>query len=152
MKRILGLGTVLVLTALVSTVATACGEASSSVSSGASATAAPTETSTPTATTPPGETPTSTSTPELTATASLDDIVAQGRELYEKTAGGTGCAICHGIDAKGNLTIGAPDNRGADEQLIWDALGRVQNMAYIRLSNDEVKALSAYLKFLATQP
>lgn len=73
-------------------------------------------------------------------------------ELYEKTAGGTGCAICHGVDAKGNQVIGAPNNRGADEQLIWDALGRVPNMAYIRLSNDEVKALSAYLKFLATQP
>ena len=105
---------------------------------------------TPTATAVPRRTPTPTTEP--TPESSGDDLVQQGKVLFESGAGGTGCAICHGMDAKGNQVIGAPDNRGSTPDQIYDALDRVPNMAYITLTSDEAKAISAYLQFLATQP
>jgi cytochrome c553 len=40
---------------------------------------------------------------------------ALGRTIFEKTAGGVGCAACHGMNANGGAQFNAPDIRGADE-------------------------------------
>jgi len=92
--------------------------------------------------------------PAAAPKAGGDPLLAQGKELFEKTAGGVGCASCHGMDGKGNgpAGVGAPANRGADENLIREKLGTVELMASVKLTDAEIKAVAAYLKFLATQP
>jgi mono/diheme cytochrome c family protein len=140
------------MASLIATTALACGDSDDGDTAVASETpvVAPTSGIVPTSTPLPRRTPTPLPVP--TAAPSLNQIVADGKLLFEKDAGGTGCAICHGQDAKGDTIIGAPDNRGASADQIWDALDRVANMAYITLDTDEAKAISAYLQFLATQP
>lgn len=100
-------------------------------------------------------------TPTPTAVASLQgsppasaDLLAKGKLIFEKTAGGVGCAYCHGLDGKGQGTSGvaAPDNRGATEAQVRDALLRVTMMSFIKLGDEEIKALVAYLQYLAKQP
>ncbi len=85
--------------------------------------------------------------------AGLDDaLLAQGQALFEKDAGGVGCASCHGMDGKGNESIGAPDIQGRTEAQIRSALSGVDMMTIVKVKPDEVKALAAYLKHLSTQP
>lgn len=85
--------------------------------------------------------------------ASLDDeLLAQGQLLFEKTAGGVGCASCHGMDARGNESIGAPDIQGRTTAQIRTALSGVQMMSTVKVKPDEIKAIEAYLKHLSTQP
>ena len=69
--------------------------------------------------------------------------------LYQRTAGGAGCQACHGADAKGgNL---GPNIRGKSAEDIQRALTSDQ-MSFINLTNEEIEALAAYLKYLASQP
>ena len=48
-----------------------------------------------------------------------------GQMLFEKAAGGVGCAMCHGLNARGGAQFNAPDIRGATEigsgrrSLVW---------------------------------
>jgi mono/diheme cytochrome c family protein len=86
------------------------------------------------------------------STGSLDEQIAAGKILFEKTAGGVGCALCHGIDGKGDPVYAAPSNRGATADQILDAIETRPQMAFLVLSNDEVQAVAAYLKVLAEQP
>ena len=150
----------LIATAIIIVAAMACGSATSSASSDP----APTPTLAPLPTAASGAL-SGTATPEpaqvatpvlVTAPAtegpSDEELIAQGKEIFEKTAGGVGCALCHGLDARGDPSQGAPDNRGASADTIFAALASRPQMSFITLTNDEVDAVAAYLAFLATQP
>ncbi len=95
-----------------------------------------------------GTAPPSTSATTSTASNGSDDLLAQGKLIFEKTAGGVGCAACHGLDGKGGS---APYNRGASESRFREVLAG-SAMNFIKLSDQEIKAVLAYLQWLATQP
>ena len=110
---------------------------------------------TPTPTTAPA-TPGATATPVVTPPTPTPDgvddhLIAMGMDVYDKTAGGVGCAYCHLPDASGNLELGSPDIRGATEDQIWDALETRALMTFITLTDEEVTAVAAYLSTLAEQ-
>lgn len=78
------------------------------------------------------------------------DLLEKGKLLYEKTAGGVGCASCHGLDGKGG---GAPYIQGASKAQLRQALaGGAQAMTFIKLNDAEVDAVVAYLEYLSQQP
>lgn len=123
---------------------------------------------TPTPTTPVGaDLPTATPvTPVPTPTATVKgtvptatpdepdggvDLLAMGQDLFDKTAGGLGCAYCHGADALGDPVLGSPDIRGVTEDQIWDALETRAQMTFITMSAEEVKAVSAYLGTISNE-
>ena len=84
------------------------------------------------------------------------DLLAQGKVIFEETAGGVGCAWCHGLDGKGNgpSGVGAPANRGKSKDLFEAALagGETEAMTFIKLTKAEKTAVLAYLQFLDTLP
>lgn len=84
------------------------------------------------------------------AGTSNSDILVKGKLIFEKTAGGVGCASCHGLDGKGGLPgVGAPDIRGASEAKVRGALaGGVPLMTFIKLGEEEKAAVVAYLQEL----
>ena len=101
----------------------------------------------------PTEAPAAAEAQPAAGLASLDDaLLAQGQILFEKDAGGAGCASCHGMDARGNETIGAPNIQGRTDAQIRSALTGVDMMTPLKVKPDEIKALAAYLKHLSTQP
>jgi mono/diheme cytochrome c family protein len=77
---------------------------------------------------------------------------AVGRTMFEKTAGGVGCAACHGMDGKGGAQFNAPDIRGADEMRVRAALAGVAVMSRIALNDAEIAAVVAHLQELNKQP
>ena len=77
--------------------------------------------------------------------AGMSDQVAQGQEIFLKTAGGVGCASCHGVDALGMI---GPNIRGRTASQITGALGRVEAMAFIKLTSEQIEAVAAYLATL----
>lgn len=79
------------------------------------------------------------------AAPSLGPEAAAGKVIYEETAGGVGCAMCHGDDASGDI---APDIRGADPVLIFEQMQANQQMTFIDLSEEEVQQVSLYLRYL----
>jgi len=70
--------------------------------------------------------------------------------LFEKAAGGVGCAACHGHFALGDLQI-APNVRGVDEDRIRGALEGAEEMEFLIpvLTNDDIASLAQYLQYLA---
>ena len=80
------------------------------------------------------------------------NVLALGRTIFEKTAGGVGCAACHGMDARGGAQFKAPDIRGADEMRVRAALAGVTVMSRITLSDAEIAAVLAHLQELNKQP
>ena len=74
--------------------------------------------------------------------------LAQGSDIFERTAGGVGCAFCHGMDATGDETLGAPDIRGASEDRVRAALVGVVMMSEIELTDAEIAAVVAHLQTL----
>jgi mono/diheme cytochrome c family protein len=78
--------------------------------------------------------------------------LALGRTIFEKTAGGVGCAACHGIGARGGAQLNAPDIRGADEMRVRAALAGVAAMSRIMLNDAEIAAVVAHLQELNKQP
>ena len=77
---------------------------------------------------------------------------ALGQTIFEKTAGGVGCAACHGMNARGGGQLGAPDIRGADEMRVRAALAGVALMSGIKLNDVEIAAVVAHLQELNKQP
>jgi mono/diheme cytochrome c family protein len=90
--------------------------------------------------------------PKPAAAAAGGNVLALGRMVFEKTAGGVGCASCHGMDAKGGVQSKAPDIRGADEMRIRAALAGVTVMSRIMLNDAEIAAVVAHLQELNKQP
>ena len=74
----------------------------------------------------------------------------KGEEIYQKTAGGIGCKTCHGTDGKG-IPNTAPDIREASAEDIRRSLGG-DAMNFIFLTEEELEAVAAYLKYLGSQP
>ena len=110
-------------------------------------------------TTPAAAAPKAAASTALSAAApgagvAASDELARGREIFTKTAGGVGCAFCHGADGKGNgpSGVGAPPNRGLDEERVRTALKNVEMMRIVKLNDDEIKAVVAYLAYLGKQP
>jgi len=99
-------------------------------------------------TTAPGAT--TTTAAATTTTAGNDDaaLVAEGEQIFLKTAGGVGCAYCHGADGTGNPEFAAPDIRGKDYLAVSDALITRAQMSFISLSDHEIRAVVAYLATL----
>jgi len=78
-----------------------------------------------------------------------DPLLAQGKLIFEETAGGVGCAACHGLDATGDLDAGGPFIQGASKAQLDAALdGGVPDMDFIKLNRQEEKAVLAYLQHL----
>ncbi len=77
------------------------------------------------------------------------DLVAQGEEIFQVTAGGVGCQFCHMSDATGLV---GPDIRGKTAKDITDAIGGgAPDMAFLQsLTEDEIAAVAAYLATLAS--
>lgn len=75
-------------------------------------------------------------------------LIEKGREVF-LTAGGVGCAACHGRYAEGDVGIG-PNNRGMNEAKIRAALASVLPMKILReeLSDAEIKEVAAYVEWL----
>ena len=80
------------------------------------------------------------------------ELINQGKILFETTAGGVGCALCHGLDGMGKPELATPKNRGATAEMIWNAIDTRAQMTFLVLSNDEVRAIAAYLQELDSQP
>ncbi len=85
-------------------------------------------------------------TTTTTAGAIEDPVLALGREIFEVTAGGTGCAECHGLDGLG--TSDADAVAGASKSAIREALDEERDMADIDLSEEELEAVFQYLQTL----
>lgn len=93
-----------------------------------------------------------TETAEQTPSRTFDpELVAIGREVFEVTAGGVGCASCHGHFALGDIGIG-PDLRGSDEERIRGGLEAVEVMEFLvtQLTDADIKALAEFLGYLGT--
>ena len=163
---------------------TACSDSDDTSSPTSTSIAAPTNTAVvvveqPTATNVPE--PTATPVPEPTATIAPveptevpvgsgdlefedptgqfdQELLAIGKEVFDVTAGGLGCAFCHGLDGKGNgpAGIGAPANRGMDKSKFDAAIsdGESGAMEFLdgQLTSSEEKAVIEYLGWLGTQP
>ena len=86
------------------------------------------------------------------AAAAGGNRFALGREIFEKTAGGIGCAACHGMNGRGGVQFNAPDIRGADEMRVRAALAGVAFMSRIMLTDAEIAAVVAHLQELNKQP
>ncbi|NOT27880.1 MAG: cytochrome c [Acidobacteria bacterium] len=80
------------------------------------------------------------------APAAAANPLALGRESFEKTAGGVGCAFCHGMGGRGGAQFNAPDVRGADEARVRSALAGVAVMSRITLNDAEIAAVVAHLR------
>lgn len=90
-------------------------------------------------------------TPIPAGPAPADDKLARGQLIFQKTAGGVGCAFCHNMDAKGNgpAQVNAPDIRAKTEADIRAAVaGGVPMMAMVKLTDEEFEAVAAYLQTL----
>lgn len=86
------------------------------------------------------------------------ELLAIGKEIFDVSAGGLGCAFCHGLDGKGDgpAGIGAPANRGLDRAKFESALtdGESGAMEFLQgqLSKNETNAVLEYIAWLGTQP
>lgn len=112
---------------------------------------AATNTPVPTATAPATATPVASVASTAVPHAGGGSLVSAGKEVFEKTAGGLGCAYCHGIDAKGKAELASPDIRGADERKIWNALETRVQMSFIKMTSEEVSAVAAYLAQIGSE-
>ncbi len=85
----------------------------------------------------------------VTAMELDEDMVAAGKIIFEETAGGVGCASCHGMDAKGTPELGAPYIQGVTLPRIQQVLGSaVIQMLFIDLSPEEEEQVHAYLEWM----
>lgn len=105
----------------------------------------------PETTQPPTDNPTDTTAPPTDTTAPPEgpdeDVLALGQQVWDVTAGGEGCAFCHGFDAKGGP--GGPDVRGGSKSSIVGSIGGgTPDMEHIVLTDAELEAVYQYLKFL----
>ncbi len=85
------------------------------------------------------------------ATPAPAPVIERGEEVFQRAAGGVGCASCHGIDARGIDGL-APNILGRPAFAIERALARVSQMSFISLTDEDLDAVVAYLQFLKTQP
>ncbi len=83
--------------------------------------------------------------------ADLDDpLVAEGKLLYDETAGDIGCATCHGETGTGDPDAGGVYIQGVSAAVMYSAMnGGVEEMSELfDLSTKEVASIHAYLDYL----
>jgi mono/diheme cytochrome c family protein len=74
-------------------------------------------------------------------------LLEKGRSVW-LTAGGVGCAGCHGRFGEGDVGIG-PYNRGVGASKIKEAIANVPQMRVVKgLAADEIEAVTAYNTWL----
>lgn len=78
-----------------------------------------------------------------------EQLISLGKTLYDESAGGVGCAMCHAADARGDI---GPNLRGKSLGDIQFALETNEQMSFIIVSPEEIEAIAAYLQQLNTQP
>jgi hypothetical protein len=86
------------------------------------------------------------------STGAAQPTLELGKDVYEITAGGVGCAYCHGLTGRGDGTAGvdAPYIAGASESTLRNSLaGAVPLMNFIALTEEELLSTLMYLQFLA---
>lgn len=93
---------------------------------------------------------TETTAPPATTTTAPDgvsaEVLALGKEIWDVTAGGEGCAACHGFDGLGG---DAPGVVGASKSAISGAIrGGTPDMEHIVLTRDELTAVYEYMRTL----
>jgi len=145
-------GLLLVLTATLAALAVACSGGAANSSAG-TANAASAKSSAPVSAAPAGAAAAAATPPASTGDPEKD-LVAKGKVIFQQTAGGVGCQLCHGMTGKGDgsANLGAPNIQGADISKIRGALeGGVPVMQFIKLSDDELQAVAAFVKSLAGQ-
>lgn len=77
------------------------------------------------------------------------DLLALGKEIYDVTAGGVGCASCHAFDGQG--TNDGPNIIGSSKSGISGALGGgVPDMDDIKLTSEQLEAVYQYLRTLGS--
>jgi mono/diheme cytochrome c family protein len=78
-----------------------------------------------------------------------EELIAKGRIIFEENAGGVGfgCAQCHGHFGMGDLQV-APNSRGASEERIRKGFATRDQMSFLRLTDEEIKAVAAFLGYL----
>jgi mono/diheme cytochrome c family protein len=117
--------------------------ASTSTASQPTQTARPAESPTPSATPAPSTQPT-----QATPSAGGPDLVAQGRQLFQSK----GCSACHGPNAEGGI---GPALAGFSEaqitQQVRNPKGAMPPFPPDRLSDQEIKALAAFVESLTKQ-
>lgn len=89
---------------------------------------------------------------DATVTASQEQL-ERGEKIFQETAGGVGCAYCHGVRGMGDGTAGAgaPVIAGAQQSAIRSSLaGAVPMMGFIKLSPTELEDVAAYVTYLGT--
>lgn len=98
----------------------------------------------PTPTTTPGPGPTTT---PAGGSGPDEDILVAGKQIYDVTAGGVGCASCHAFDGQG--TNDGPNIIGSSKSSISGAMGGgVPDMDDIKLSSEQLEAVYQYLRTL----
>lgn len=80
--------------------------------------------------------------------AQADDLTpeqAAGKVIFEETAGGIGCAACHGMDAGGDV---GPPIAGQSFDTIKLQFSVNPNMQFFELTDEEITQVVAYLTLL----
>lgn len=102
-----------------------------------------------TTTTAPGDGSSGSTTTTTMADEVDEEQLTLGKEIFDVTAGGVGCASCHGFDAQG--TADGPNIVGSSKSAISGALGGgVLDMEDIKLSPTELDAVYAYLVLISS--
>lgn len=76
-----------------------------------------------------------------------EELLAEGRDLFESSAGGVGCASCHAAFGLGDLGVG-PFIRGINAEAIRSALEMVEDMDFFDLTEEEIIAIAEYTRWL----
>ena len=97
---------------------------------------------------PEPSTPASSEDP-MVDTNDREQLISLGKDLYNESAGGVGCAMCHAADARGDI---GPNLLGRSLGDIQFALENNEQMSFISVTPEEVEAIAAYLQQLNTQP
>ena len=93
----------------------------------------------------PASTPSGSASPPLSSSAG---DVTRGEVIFQQTAGGIGCAACHAKDAMGNI---GPEIIGKAADEISYALRTVEEMEFLKITEQEIDDLAAYLEYLKSQ-
>lgn len=83
--------------------------------------------------------------PAIATAGDLTPEQAAGKVIFEETAGGVGCASCHGMDASGDI---GPAIAGQTADNIKMQFSINENMMFIELTDEEVAQVAAYLDTL----
>lgn len=100
---------------------------------------------------PASGTPTAASTFVSALPTDASPLLKRGEILFQVEAGGAGCQMCHGREAKGLI---GPNIRGKNALDVADAIQTRELMmtAIGYLPQDDLEAVATYLAYLADQP